>query len=319
MPTKTPVALVIQRRVRDDAGDAFALWEARVSARLKNWPGFVSHEAVPPSPPVNVDWTIVQHFADADAARDWLQSPDRAALLEEVRDLLIGQEEVHLFPEIGERPTRMPSVLITYQVPSGAEAEFLKWQRSIQIAQSRFPGFIRHKIERPIPGVHDDWLVVLSFDSEPHMQDWLNSAERKALIEKGGPFGDKFKVRHSNHGFDFWFPPGTAPSMTPHGIFKSNLLVLLMLYPIVFLWNYLIDGPFIQGRAGVPFWLALFIGNIFSTQLLGWLAAPWIFKVFDWWMPSKTGVSRQIGGYAILAVLFALSMALYAYLLHHPI
>ena len=319
MPTKTPVALVVQRRVRDDAGDAFALWEARISARLKSWPGFVSHEAVPPSPPVNVDWTIVQHFSDADAARAWLQSPDRATLVEEIRDLLIGQEEVHLLPELGERPARVASVLITYQVPAGEESEFLKWQRRIQAAQTKYPGFVRHKIERPVPGVHDDWLVVLSFDSEPHLQGWLDSPERKALIEEGGRFGDKFKVSHSNHGFDFWFPGGAAPPMSRHGIFKSNLLVLLMLYPIVFLWGYLIDVPFIQGRAGIPFWLALFIGNIFSTQLLGWWAAPWIFKVFGWWMPSTAPASRQVAGYAILAVLFVLSMAAYAYLLHHPL
>jgi antibiotic biosynthesis monooxygenase (ABM) superfamily enzyme len=319
-PAKTPVALVIQRRVRDDAGNAFAVWESRVTERLKTWPGFISRDATPPSPPVNVDWTIVQHFVDADSARGWLQSPDRAALVEEVRDLLVGQEEIHLLPERGERPARVASVLITYQVTAGEEAEFLKWQRRIQTAQARFPGFVRHKIERPVPGVHDDWLVVLSFDSEPHLQDWLDSAERKALIGQGGRFGDKFKVSHSNHGFDFWFPAGTAPpSMTAHGIFKSNLLVLLMLYPIVFLWNYFVDGPFVQGWAGAPFWLALFIGNIFSTQLLGFWAAPWIFKLFDWWMPSDTTAARQFGGYAVLAVLFGLSMALYAYLLLHPI
>lgn len=317
--SKTPVALVIQRRVRDDAGDGFALWEARVSERLKTWPGFISRESVPPSPPVNVDWTIVQHFADADAARSWLQSPERAALVEEVRDLLIGQEEVHLFPERGERPARMASVLITYQVTAGEEAEFLKWQRRIQTAQARFPGFVRHKIERPIPGVHDDWLVVLSFDSEAHLKGWLDSPERRTLIGEGGRFGDKVKVRHSNHGFDFWFPGGATPSMTRHGIFKSNLLVLLMLYPIVFLWNYLVDGPLVQGRAGAPFWLALFIGNIVSTQLLGFWAAPWIFKLFDWWMRPDALASRQVAGYAIMAVLFGLSMALYAYLLHHPL
>jgi antibiotic biosynthesis monooxygenase (ABM) superfamily enzyme len=319
MPAKTPVALVIQRRVRDDAGSAFALWDARVSARLKTWPGFVSQEAVPPSPPVNVDWTIIQHFVDADAARSWLQSPDRAALVEEVRDRLIGQEEVHLLPERGERPARVASVLITYQVPAAEEAEFLKWQRRIQVAQTKFPGFVRHKIERPVPGVHDDWLVVLSFDGEAHLQGWLNSAERKTLIDEGSRFSDKFKVRHSNHGFDFWFPESAAPSMTRHGIFKSNLLVLLMLYPIVFLWNYLISAPFVEGRAGAPFWLALFVGNIFSTQLLGWLAAPWIFKVFGWWMRSDASASHQAAGYAIMAALYGLSMALYAFLLHHPI
>lgn len=319
MPPKIPVALVIQRRVRDDAADTFALWEARVTARLRTWPGFVSREAVPPSPPVNVDWTIVQHFADAESARAWLQSPDRAALVEEARDLLIGQEEVHLLPELGERPARAASVLITYQVPDGAEAEFLTWQRRIQVAQTKFPGFIRHKIERPIPGMHDDWLVVLSFDSEAHLQGWLDSAERKALIEEGGRFGDKFKVSHSNYGFDFWFPGDAAPSMNRHGIFKSNLLVLLMLYPIVFLWNYLVDGPLVQGRAGAPFWLALFIGNIVSTQVLGFWAAPWIFKLFDWWLPSRTTLFRQIAGYAMLVILFAASMSLYASLLNHPL
>jgi uncharacterized protein len=304
------VALVIQRRVRDDAGSAFALWEARVTERLKTWPGFVSREAAPPSPPVNVDWTIVQHFTDADSARGWLQSPDRAALVAEVRDLLIGEEEVHLLAERGERAARMASVLITYQVPDGEEVEFLKWQRRIQAAETRFPGFVRHKIEPPVAGVHDDWLIVLSFDSEAHLQGWLDSAERKALIDEGSRFSDKFKIRHSNHGFDFWFPEGAPPSMTRHGIFKSNLLILLMLYPIVFLWNYLISAPLVEGRAGAPFWLALFIGNIFSTQLLGWLAAPWIFKVFDWWMRSDATVSRQVAGYAIMATLYALSMAL---------
>jgi len=318
MATAMPVALVVQRRIRDDGGAAIALWEARVSARLQAWPGFVSQEAVPPSPPVNVDWTIIQHFADADAARGWLQSADRAALVEEVRDLLIGQEEVHLLPERGERPARTSSVLITYQVPAGEEAGFLKWQRRIQVAQTKFPGFVRHKIERPIPGVHDDWLIVLSFDSEAHLQAWLDSPERKALIDEGGRFGDRFKVRHTNHGFDFWFPEGAAPAATRHGIFKSNLLILLVLYPIVFLWMYFVSAPFLE-RYGTPFWLALFIGNVFSTQMLGWLVAPAAFKLFAWWTRPDVGVSRQVAGYAALAALYALSMALYAFLLRHPL
>lgn len=58
-----------------------------------------------------------------------------------------------------------------------------------------------------------------------------------------------------------------------------NLLVLLVLYPIVFLSGYFISAPFLDSK-GVPFWLSLFVGNLFSTQLLGWLAVPVIFPLF---------------------------------------
>lgn len=145
------------------------------------------------------------------------------------------------------------SVLITYQVPDGAEAEFLTWQRRIQVAQTKFRASSATRSSDRSPACMTTGSSCFSFDSEAHLQGWLDSAERKALIEEGGRFGDKFKVSHSNYGFDFWFPGDAAPSMNRHGIFKSNLLVLLMLYPIVFLWNYLVDGPLVQGRAGALF------------------------------------------------------------------
>ncbi len=315
---RTPVAVVVQRRVRPESATAFAVWETRVAERLQNWPGFVTQEAVPPSPPVNVDWTIVQHFTDAEAARGWLQSTDRAALIDEVRDHLVGQEEVHLMAEGGSRPPRTASVIITYEVPADEEAEFLKQQRRIQSVQAKFPGFLRSKIERPIPGVHEDWQIVLSFDSEVHLSGWLDSPERKALIENREQLRARFKITHTNHGFDFWFPGDTGATSDRHAIFKRNLLVLLVLYPLIFLWSYLISEPFIA-RLGAPSWLALFLGNIVTTQLLGWWVAPAIFKAFDWWTPSEAGFRFQFAGYVLLAVLYALSMALCAFLLHHPL
>jgi antibiotic biosynthesis monooxygenase (ABM) superfamily enzyme len=95
---------------------------------------------------------------------------------------------------------------------------------------------------------------------------------------------------------------------------RSNLLVLLVLYPIVFLWGYFVSGPFIDSR-GVPFWLSLFIGNLVSTQLLGWFVVPATFRLFGWWLEPGTATGRRIAGYALLAVLYALSMAFFAWLL----
>ena len=38
-----------------------------------------------------------------------------------------------------------------------------------------------------------------------------------------------------------------------------------------------VSGPMIDAR-GVPFWLSLFVGNLVSTQLLGWWVVPAAFE-----------------------------------------
>ena len=64
-----------------------------------------------------------------------------------------------------------------------------------------------------------------------------------------------------------------------------------------------------------PIWLSLFVGNLVSTQLLGWWLVPTAFKALDWWVTPKAGFGRQIAGYALLAALYGASMGLYALLL----
>ena len=314
MAATDPVALVIHRRILDEGFGQFSAWQARVGARLATWPGFLGQQVVPPAPPAHVDWTIIQRFSDADTARAWLQSEDRLSLLDEVQSLFIGQEDMHLLPAGRAEPRASASAMISYAVPPAEEKAFLKWQGRIQAAEARFPGFVRHKIERPLPGVHDDWLIVLTFDSEANMTAWLDSPERRDLLEEGGKFGTDLKLRRTNYGFDFWFP-ATAAAPDWHRTFKSNLLVLLVLYPTVFLWAYFIDRPL--GARGVPFWLALFVSNVASTQLLGWLVAPAVFRLFGGWLGPQPA-ARQIAGYALLGALYALSMLACALLFARP-
>jgi uncharacterized protein len=312
MAGTSPVALVLHRRIRDEAYGRFAEWQARVGERLGAWPGFSGQEVVPPAPPLHVDWTVIQRFKDAEAAHGWLQSEDLARLLDEARWMFVGQEDLHLLPDGGPQPRSRASVMISYDVPHAEEPAFLKWQSRIQAAEAKFPGFVRHKIERPLRGVHDDWLIVINFDSDTHMTAWLESPERQALLEQGGRFGRDLRLHRTNYGFDFWFPGGGPTDR--HRVFKNNLLILLVLYPIVVLWMRFAGGP-LEAR-GVPFWLTLFAGNVVSTQLIGWWAAPAVFKRFDWWL-GKSDRRRQIAGYALLGALYALSMAACAFLFTH--
>ena len=309
-----PVAVVVQCRIADDGYAPFVRWNAGVGDHLRAWPGFLGQEVLPPQPPATLDWVTIQRFAGIATARAWLQSDERRRLVDEIRRHFSEPEGIHILPDSGARQDNAVSAVISFQVPSGLDDDFLAWQARMQTAEAAFKGFLRHKIERPIAGLHDDWVIVLSFDNDANLSGWLNSPERAALLREGERFNAGLSVRRASHGFSFWFPAGATPQQSPSFILKSNLLVLLVLYPIVYLWGYFISAPLIDAR-GVPFWLSLFIGNLVSTQLLGWWVVPAAFKGFGWWLAPKPGVARQIAGYALVIALYGVAMAFYAALL----
>lgn len=305
------VALVVHRRLAEDSYAKYAAWQEKVGERIGNWPGFLERQVIPPKPPLQVDWVVVQRFRDVDSARGWLQSAERQNLMREISGEFIGNDDVHLFTEEAKHPSDAASALISSKVAPEDEEAFLDWQRQISAVESRFDGFLGHKIERPVPGVRDEWTVVLSFDTDEHLEGWISSPERKALLEAGAAYNEQLQITKASYGFGFW--TGNV-STKPDPIFKSNLLVLLMLYPIVFLWGYFIGDPLLTGL-GMPFWLALFIGNVVSTQLLGWLFVPWAFKLFGWWVKRDQPARVHLYGYLIVVAIYAASMALYAWLL----
>jgi uncharacterized protein len=309
-----PVALVIQKRIEEAGSEAYASLLSRIAARLREWPGFRGQEVVPPNPPTQVDWVEIEHFDSAEAALSWIQSGERAALLADFRQYLVGQEDFHLLSDTKGRQGKSASVSISHHVSLEDEASFLEWQHAFQAAEARFAGFLRHRIERPLPGTQDHWFTIVTFDSELNLENWLNSPERASILAAGDKFSQKMTMRRTNYGFDFWFPAVCDPSISNDSIVKQNLLVLLVLYPIVFLWGYFIGGPLLDSR-GVPFWLSLFIGNLISTQLMGWLIVPWTFNKFIWWLKTDLSIKWNIAGYVFVILLYGVSMAFCAALL----
>jgi hypothetical protein len=59
----------------------------------------------------------------------------------------------------------------------------------------------------------------------------------------------------------------------------------------------------------------LFIGNLVSTQLLGWFLVPWAFSRFSWWLDGSASRGARVLGYGVVIALYLVSMALYAWLL----
>ena len=308
------VTIVTQTRVSPGHDEEFARWQEPVNDAISQYPGYLDHTVIPPNPPIQVDWVITQRFMSAETARAWLQSEQRLRLLKTIQPLLVGQDDVHLISDdSGPQLVAPVTAVISMRVQQGQEAAFSEWQRRIAAVEATFPGFSGYRFEPPVPGVQDDWMTMIRFDSDAHLDAWLNSEQRQRLLEETPRFSAEFHTRKARTGFDSWFTGDKAGAAESPPPWKQNMIVLLTLYPTVFLFGFFVQTPFMV-RRGMPFWLALFVANAASTALLGWLFVPWASRALHWWLnPPTVGVSRiNWAGVGLILALYALCLLLFS-------
>jgi hypothetical protein len=305
------VSIVTQTTVRPERAEDFARWQGETSTVIATFPGFVEQRLMPPNPPVQVDWVILQRFGAIADAQRWLASTERQARLEGAAPMLIGRDDVHIIRDDqgGIKPAPVSAVIST-RVKPGKELEYRAWERKIAAAQLRAPGMQGYRFEPPVPGVQDDFVSILRFDSEASMQAWLDSPERKRLLVEAEPLTEEFHARMARTGFDQWFRDESgAPSGA--SVWKMDMIVLLLLYPIVFLWGVSAGTPILQNMLHLPFAISLFIGNIFSVGLTGFMV-PWVANRMGWWLaPKKNVVQANLLGAALILAAYLVSILVF--------
>jgi len=310
--TGKPVTIITQTRVRPGHDEDFTRWQQQISAVIAGFPGFVDHQIIPPDPPSQVDWVIVQKFASSEQAQAWLQSEDRLHLLESVQPILVGHDDIHLITDDNEdQPSSTVSAVISMQVKPEGEEAYREWGQRIAAAQAQFPGFLGFKQNAPIPGVQDDWVTILTFDTEPHLNAWMTSPQRQRLIDEASAFSGETHYRTVRSGFEQWFRTTGSEVQAP--VWKQNMLTLLALYPVVFLFGFFVMSPLLMKLWGWPFYFALFTSNVAGVLILNYLV-PWVSRQFTWWLAPAggemerrdlIGVTAVIALYILLLVFFS--------------
>jgi antibiotic biosynthesis monooxygenase (ABM) superfamily enzyme len=306
------VTVVTQTGVRPENTDDFDQWQRETNRIIARFPGFLKQTVLPPSPPAQDDWVILQRFVTSASAIKWLNSPERLSRLTLVEPFLTGRADVHVVRGASEAPVATPvSAIMSTRVKPGCEQAYRQWEQRVAVAQSAAKGVQGYRFEPPIAGVQDDWLAILRFDTEENLKAWLDSPVRKALVAEAEPLTQEFRLRVARTGFDQWFPIPKG-GQAPPAVWKQNLIVLLLLYPVVFLFGSVVQVPLLMKAWGVPFAIALLIGNIVSVVLMNWLV-PWTSNRFLWWLSPRAGGSRRVdalgavivgGALAVLAVVF---------------
>lgn len=299
------VSIVTQTCVRPDRAEDFARWQGETSTVISAFPDFIEQRLMPPNPPLQIDWVILQRFRSIDGARNWLGSAERQKRLEGAAPLLVGRDDVHIVRDSASAARSAPaSAVISTRVKPGKEAEYLRWEHKIAAAQSKAPGLQGYRFEPAVPGVQEDFVAILRFDTQENLTRWLESPERKALVEEAAPLTEEFHTRTAHTGFEQWFRDADDPDAPPPAVWKMDAIVLVLLYPIVFLWSVWFGIPVLSEQLHMDFAPALFLGNIFSVGLTGFLV-PRLANALNWWLAPDAAKRTQMnllgGGLMLVA------------------
>jgi len=124
------------------------------------------------------------------------------------------------------------TVVITHRVRDGKQRDYERWLEEIGPLCRNSPGHLDWQILRPIPGLTGTYTVVIRFDSNENLRDWMNSDHRKQLIEKVRPLLAIDDIYNIRSGLDFWFTP-EAGSMKVPVRWKQFLITWSAIYPLV--------------------------------------------------------------------------------------
>jgi antibiotic biosynthesis monooxygenase (ABM) superfamily enzyme len=123
------------------------------------------------------------------------------------------------------------TVVITHRVRAGAQAGYDDWLNEIGPVCRAAPGHLDWQIVRPVAGLTTSYTVIIRFDTPDDLRRWMESPERRRLIEKVRPFladDDDYTI-HS--GLDFLFTPKGAKTKVPVR-WKQFLLTWSAIYPL---------------------------------------------------------------------------------------
>jgi antibiotic biosynthesis monooxygenase (ABM) superfamily enzyme len=124
------------------------------------------------------------------------------------------------------------TVVITHRVRSDKHAEYEAWVDEISPQSRSASGHLDWHLVRPIPGVSETYAVIIRFQTTEHVKNWINSSERRRLIEKVQPLLVGREDFYISSGLDFWFTPAGAKAKVP-ARWKQYLLTWSAIYPLV--------------------------------------------------------------------------------------
>jgi len=175
------------------------------------------------------------------------------------------------------------TVVITHRLRENMQSEYESWLEEIAPLCKASPGHLDWHIVRPIVGLTETYTVIIRFDTEAHLREWMDSPTRARLIEKVQPLfvtNDDFFI---SSGLDFWFTPEGAKAKVPVR-WKQYLVTWSAIYPLA-LGMPLVVKPMLQavGVSGNPFIATLVVTSLVVFVMV-YLVMPRYTRLVQRWL-----------------------------------
>jgi antibiotic biosynthesis monooxygenase (ABM) superfamily enzyme len=195
------------------------------------------------------------------------------------------------------------SAVVVQRIPAAAADWFMEWQRGITAAAEGFAGYCATDVYPPADGQRDEWVVVIHFEDEKSLQQWLDSPVRAQWLQRLRAKVGDFELKTLPGGLGFWFAGQARSSDTVPPSWKMALTVLLGLYPTVMLLTIFV-GPYTS-----PLGLAvsMLIGNALSVSILQWGVMPALTALLGRWLNANESRKKVVtlGGLGVVLLLLA--------------
>ncbi|WP_070100482.1 antibiotic biosynthesis monooxygenase [Microlunatus phosphovorus] len=307
MEHRRPVATAILRFHRTVPLEVFESFAATVAGSAETQPGYLGWQ-VSVLTSDRLDWAIAVTFRDEAALDQWLDTipPSGPALPDPAppTPLPAGLEIV-----VDGSPRTPGLGLVLHRIEWGTETAFIAAQIELTELAAASPGYRGTTV---LPPTSEDgrWTSLIRFRTEQRLQDWMESGTRQSALPRlREQLGGKFHVvTHQSFGSTVRIEDGVA-EVTPN--WKTNMVVLLVLYPTVMLLSRFVD-PLIR-RLGTDVWLTMFLSQVISVSLLTWVLMPAAGRALQGWLDPKKGAGRRanlggalvvIAGYAVFLTIF---------------
>lgn len=172
---------------------------------------------------------------------------------------------------------------------------FRQWLKTLHHLEAKFPGFQKVYVQIPKDPQDESWVTLLQFDTEEHLEAWVQSPERQAKLKEAANFVKSQESHRLFSSVDSWFFNGEALDSPP--VWKQAMLILLALFPSVMLetiyfFPYMADWNIVVNR---------FIGVIIIVCSMSWLLMPITLYLLGWWLKAKSKMKKCIGALLILS------------------
>ncbi|KAF2342961.1 antibiotic biosynthesis monooxygenase [Flavobacterium tistrianum] len=123
------------------------------------------------------------------------------------------------------------TAVISHHIIEGKDQEYENWLDEIAPLCRIAEGHIDWQIIRPIPGLTYLYTVIIRFDTIDNLKRWMESDDRKRLIEKIRPLLAKDDSYHIRSGLDFLFVTENDKAVPPVR-WKQFLVTWSAIYPL---------------------------------------------------------------------------------------